>query len=297
MRILIFGGNGQIGKELIRSSRSHYTLFAPSRKYCDISITENITRHINEFSPDVIINAAAFTNVDEAETNQEYVKNVNADALSKIAIEAKRTNSLVIHYSTDFIFGGDKNTPYIETDEPNPLNFYGRSKMLGELNLIKNFDNYIILRTAWVFSKYNTNFLIKILNLAKANKKMQLIDNFIGSPISANEICRLTYIIIDLFSFTKDSVKRGTYHIGGSKNLSWYKFARLIIMEAIKLNMLDKYSQNLINKINNKEFFQLAKRPKNSSLDSNLFYNTFDIRSTSLKSDIKQVLVDIKNAN
>ena len=196
MRLLVTGGNGQVGWELRRSLAAMGDVIALDRKACDLSRPHDLPGLIGKVEPDVIVNAAAYTAVDQAEEEEELATLVNGAAVGVLATEARKRGALLIHYSTDYVFDGTKDSAYTEDDPPNPINAYGRSKLAGERAMIQSAGDYLILRTSWVFAARGRNFLQTILRLARERDELSIVADQIGAPTWARNIADATAVIV-----------------------------------------------------------------------------------------------------
>lgn len=261
MRILLFGKDGQVGSSLVEQlSQYPYALFL-GRETCDLSHSKDIQGVLNDYAPDIIINAAAYTQVDLAEDNQELAFKINAEAPAQMAAYAFHHKVLLCHYSTDYIFDGQKKTAYQEHDYPNPLNIYGQSKWEGEKRIIRSGCLYYIFRTSWVYSHSEENFIFSVLNALKNNKTIHVVDDQVGAPTSAHFIAQMTLLSI------KQEIPSGIYHLNNSGYTSWYEFAKYFI------HLWDKENLKKLMPIPSEEYNFIAKRPQNSRLDNQLLSN------------------------
>ncbi len=188
MRILLTGKNGQLGWELARALAPLGELIASDRSSLDLAVPDQIVSAVRSVRPDVLVNAAAYTAVDQAETEQDAAQAINAVAVAVLAEEAKRARALFVHYSTDYVFDGIKDTAYLEEDLPNPLNAYGRSKLAGE-QAIRSIDgHYLILRSSWVYAARGKNFLLTIRRMLREKQELHVVSDQIGAPTSAQAL-------------------------------------------------------------------------------------------------------------
>ena len=192
MRILLTGRTGQVGWELERRLLPLGQLVAFDRVSLDLASPDQIVARVREVRPDLIVNAAAYTAVDRAETEPRLAAQVNATAPRILAEEASRLGAALIHYSTDYVFDGTKSTPYIESDSPNPLNAYGKSKLEGERSIQASGCRHLILRTSWVYGLRGTNFLVTILRLARERPELRVVDDQIGAPTWCRDVAGAT---------------------------------------------------------------------------------------------------------
>ena len=259
--ILLIGSNGQLGTELQNFLSSNYQVIAITRPQIDITQTDNLRQIIRETQPEIIINAAAYTAVDKAETEPELATAINTTAPQIIAEESQKLGSFLIHFSTDYVFNGNSNYPYQESDITNPVSVYGQTKLAGEIAIQKACSQYMILRTAWVYGTYGkSNFVKTMLRLGKERPEARVVTDQIGSPTWAQDIAlTITQIIPQLTSEIA-----GIYHYTNSGVASWYDFATAIFEEAEKLGFLLKINQVI--PITTPEYPTPAKRPAYSVL-------------------------------
>ncbi len=233
--ILLTGKNGQVGRELERLLPQIGEVTALDRQQLDLSKPDEIRRAFQTFRPSLIVNAAAYTAVDNAETHEATARSVNARAPAVIAEEAKKIGASIVHYSTDYVFDGSKTSPYEETDTPNPASVYGRTKLEGELAIQQSGVPYLIFRTAWVYARLGHNFLLTILRLATEKEELRVVRDQIGAPTWNLEIAFTTTAILRRIcaqGIASMSDVRGLYHMTASGQTSWHEFAGAILEEA-----------------------------------------------------------------
>ncbi|MGK7933086.1 MAG: dTDP-4-dehydrorhamnose reductase [Microcystaceae cyanobacterium] len=258
--ILLIGADGQVGTELKASLSQLGEVYPFTRSTLDLTQDEQISATIQEINPQLIVNAAAYTAVDKAESEPELAHQINAIAPKIIATEAQKNNAFFLHISTDYVFDGQKNTPYLETDKTNPLSVYGKSKLAGESAIQTVTDNYCILRTAWVYGVAGKgNFVKTMLCLGKERPKLNVVMDQVGSPTWSYDIA---ITITQLLS----KQAKGIYHFTNSGVISWYDFAMAIFEEAKALNIPLTIEQVL--PITTAEYPTPAKRPAYSVLSS-----------------------------
>lgn len=231
MKILLLGANGQVGFELARSLLPLGEVIALNRSQADFENLENLRAIVQSIHPDVIVNAAAYTAVDKAQTECETAFLINAQAVEVLAQEAKNLNALLIHYSTDYVFDGSKTTPYFENDVTNPLNVYGESKLAGEQAIEKSGADYLIFRTTWVFAARGQNFVNSILRLASEREELNIVADQIGAPtwarLSADTTAHcLRQAVQERGANTFES---GIFNLTSSGETSWFEFAQKIL--------------------------------------------------------------------
>ena len=270
MKILLTGRDGQVGWELARALSPLGELVAFDRTGLDLSRTHDITRMLREIKPGIIVNAAAYTAVDRAETERESAYAVNARAPARLAEEAKRLGALLVHYSTDYVFDGAKPGPYTEDDVAHPLGVYGESKLAGDLAIADSGARHWIFRTSWIYAPRGRNFMITILRLAREGKPLRVIDDQFGAPTTAAMIAGATAAAISRFGARRDIPASGIYNMSAGGQTSWCGFARAILAEF--------ESPCRIQAIAATEYVSAAKRPANSLLDNSRLTVSFGIR-------------------
>ena len=233
-KILLTGRNGQVGHELEQLLPAIGETSAFDRQRLDLTNPAELRRVINEIRPQIIVNAAAYTAVDRAESEEALARAINAEAPAVMAEEAKKIGALLVHYSTDYVFDGTKHSPYEEDDPPNPLGVYGKTKLEGEQAISETGATHLIFRTAWVYATRGRNFLLTILRLASEREELQIVRDQTGAPTWCREIARATSTILT-DAVNKGSIPNGisgTYHMSAGGTGSWYDFARAILDEA-----------------------------------------------------------------
>ncbi len=294
--ILLTGKNGQLGWELHRTLSTIGQVHAFDRTSLDLGDESRIRKIITDLKPDIIVNAAAYTAVDQAENESGKADRINARAPEVMAEEAERNHSVLIHYSTDYVFDGSKESPYSENDRPSPVNIYGRSKQLGE-ERIQQFDiPYLILRTSWVYSHRGNNFLLTMLRLMQEREKLTVVNDQFGSPTSGRTIAEITAQILSKYltpDLNKDALKekRGIYHLTSTGKTSWYGYAKEIYHLGIA--RFDFHPNVLIEGIPSDKYPSPAKRPINSVLTTKKIHDTFGVVCPDWKESLKLCIEDI----
>ena len=237
LKILLTGKNGQLGRELSASLEPLGDVAALDRLQLDLAKPEEIRRAIREFRPQLIVNAAAYTAVDQAESDEAIARAINADAPGLMAEEAKKIGAALVHYSTDYVFDGSKTAPYRETDPTNPINAYGRTKLAGEQAIQNSGAAHLIFRTAWVYGREGKNFLRTILRLATQKEELKIVRDQIGAPTCSRDIALATAEILSGMYARNNSASAfpgasGTYHMTAEGQTNWYEFAKAILEEA-----------------------------------------------------------------
>ncbi len=277
MKILLFGKNGQVGWELNRSLRPLGEVIAFGREQVDFTVLESLRKTVQEIKPDIIVNAVAYTAVDHAEKEEDLAMKINGIAPGVLADEALKINALLIHYSTDYVFDGRKKGPYIETDKPNPINTYGRTKLAGEIAVQSSGCDYLIFRTSWVYASRASNFMLTMLELAQEREELSIVVDQIGVPTSARLIADTTILCIQWAVKAKLAgvFSSDLYHLTNAGHTSWYGFTEEIIKIANGLNF-DLVVKN-IKAISATSYPTPAVRPMNSRLELTKLENNFDL--------------------
>ena len=268
MKVLVTGCNGQLGNALKESSVNYSTITWNFADHSEMDITdcERVHNTIEIYQPDWIINTAAYTDVDGAEFNQKLAFSVNAEGPFNLAKAATLVDAKLLHISTDYVFDGTKNEPYTETDKPNPLQIYGKSKLEGE-NKIKEVDvPGIILRTSWLYGHHGENFVKKIMKLSEEKEEIQVVDDQIGSPTYTNDIVEAIFELLFNHSFQKMEL----IHFTNQGGISWYEFAVKIMYFYGKKCALKPISSDTVK--------QVARRPKFSKLDTSYFNQNYQFK-------------------
>ena len=295
MKILLFGKNGQVGWELQRSLAPLGELIAlssSSEEFCgDLTDFAGIQQTLRQISPDIIVNAAAYTAVDKAESEPERAYVLNAQAPAVLAQEAKRLNAWLIHYSTDYVFNGHSSQPYLETDDCDPLNVYGKSKLEGEKNILTSGCSHLIFRTSWVYAAHGNNFIKTILRLAQQRDKLTIVDDQVGSPTGAELIADITAHALRMVK-QKPEVS-GLYHLTAGGSTSWYGFAKFILKNAERMNYQLKIQPTALQPIPSSNFPLPAKRPFNSRLNTEKLTKTFGLILPSWQTGTARTLTEL----
>ncbi len=235
--ILLTGKTGQIGSHLYPLLGNLGHVVAPGRNELDLSNADAIRRAVRDLRPNVIVNAAAYTAVDMAETDELSAYAINADAPATLAAEAKKIGAGVVHYSTDYVFDGLKRTPYIESDATNPINVYGKTKLAGEQAVRNSGASHLIFRTCWVYGTSGRNFMLTILRLASERDELKIVRDQVGAPTCAEDIAVATTKVLTSMQQRNNhgvlvSELDGTYHMTAAGQASWYDFGKAILEEA-----------------------------------------------------------------
>lgn len=281
IKILLFGGNGQVGWELRRTLATLGNMQVLNHSQVDLSNPDSLTGAIREIQPNLIVNAAAYTAVDKAEDESDLAMAINGNALEIMAAEAKNLNAAIVHYSTDYVFDGTKTSAYTEQDKPNPINVYGKSKLAGERALEAADIPYIILRTSWAYGARGKNFMLTMLRLTQERDELKIVDDQVGAPTWSRMIAEATSQIVaqSLGSDTKHinnlGQYSGLYHLSSSGQTTWYGFTEAI------LKIAAKYTTGTFSKLRpilTSEYPTPAQRPTNSILLNDKLEKTFGLR-------------------
>jgi dTDP-4-dehydrorhamnose reductase len=264
VRILLTGKDGQVGWELARTLPAVGEVVAFSRSELDLTDPAQIAARVREVRPAVIVNAAAYTAVDKAESEPDQTFLVNATAPRLLAEEAKALGALLIHYSTDYVFNGAKRGPYVENDAPNPLSVYGKSKLAGEEAIHATGCRHLIFRTSWVYASRGKNFLLTILRLARERPELRVVDDQHGAPTWARNLAETTAQIL-----RQRDQPSGIYHLTAGGETTWCGFAR----EIVRLSGLS----TSVKAIGTAEYPTPARRPMNSVLSTQKLQHTFKV--------------------
>ena len=277
-RILLVGSTGQVGRELQRSFAGFGEMVACDRNALDLTREDFIRAVIERAQPEVILNAAAYTAVDKAESEPELAHAINARAPQVLAEEAARRGTLLVHYSTDYVFDGSKPSPWTESDEPHPLNAYGASKLAGEEAIRRVGGRFLIFRTSWVYGQHGKNFLFTMLRLGRERERLTIVDDQQGAPTTSIAIADATRVIVEgvlagRFGATENWA--GLYHMTCSGVASWFVFAQAIFARASRL--LDGRLPHVA-PIATADYPTPARRPLNSVLCCDKLARIFDVR-------------------
>jgi dTDP-4-dehydrorhamnose reductase len=261
-KIFITGKNGQVGRELVeRAAELKIDAVSFDSSELDICDREKVIALVAEHKPSVVINAAAYTAVDKAETEIDLAYAVNRDGVENLALACKSQDIPLIHISTDYVFDGEKESPYLESDTPNPVGVYGASKYAGEQVLRATWEKHIIVRVSWVFGRYGNNFVKTMLRLAKDRDEISVVDDQYGAPTPAQGIASEIIKCIN-----KSQLDYGVFHLQVDCGVTWYEFAKEIFSQSIELGLIAK--SPLLTSITSDQFSTPVKRPSNSKLAS-----------------------------
>jgi dTDP-4-dehydrorhamnose reductase len=291
VKLLITGANGQIGWELRRSLVPLGETVAMDRNACDLSRPQDLPRIIREIAPDVIINAAAYTGVDKAEEEESLATLVNGIAVGVIADEARKLGALLIHYSTDYVFDGTKDIPYVEDDPPHPINAYGRSKLAGEQAIERCGGNYLIMRTSWIYAARGHNFLRTVLRLARERDELRIVADQWGAPTWAHEIANATASIVRQACREREwgDFAPGILNLTAAGATSWLGFAEAFLNQAERhIGMRG----NKVRPISSLDYAGPAVRPRNCRLAGDRVRARFKITLADWKHALTRCMQD-----
>jgi len=280
LRILLTGKNGQVGSALFATLPALGEVTGAGRTQIDLAYPDSIRAGVRSARPQVIVNAGAYTAVDRAEREEALAMRVNGDAPAVLADEAERIGALLVHFSTDYVFDGEKPSPYVEDDSPNPLNAYGRSKLVGEQAVQSSHCRHLIFRTSWVYAAAGKNFLLTMLRLAGEGKPLRVVSDQRGAPTSNLMIADATTQAIG--RALGDSALSGLYHMSAAGGTTWYGFARAIFeQKAIVADLAP---------IGSAEYRGAARRPRNSLLDNAKLGSTLGLHLPAWDAGLAQIL-------
>ncbi|ODS13132.1 dTDP-4-dehydrorhamnose reductase [Pseudoalteromonas tetraodonis] len=287
MKVLITGKNGQVGNCLVSqlSNMPEINFLALSREELDITNAQQVSKIVSKYNPSVIINAAAYTAVDKAESETELANAINNLGPKNLAKAAEQINAAIIHISTDYVYAGDKEGLYTEADEVNPQSVYGQTKLAGEQSVVHECTAHIILRTAWVFSEFGGNFVKTMLRLAQTRDTLGVVSDQYGGPTYAGDVAKAIINIVQ--QIEQGSTKFGIYNYSGYPHVSWHEFAKEIFTKALSQKEVDK--PVTINAILTSEYPTSAKRPANSKLDCNKIKTDFSIQPSDWKAALNTI--------
>jgi dTDP-4-dehydrorhamnose reductase len=289
MKILLTGKDGQLGFALHKKLASLGEVIATDRYELNLENVDAIRAFVEKVKPNMIINAAAYTDVDKAESEIELAHQLNAEAPRVLAEKASELNIPIIHFSTDYVFDGLKNEPYLETDNANPQSVYGQTKWKGEESL-RQYKKHIILRTGWVFSSHGQNFLKNIIKLIQEKSSLNIVSDQKGTPTSAYAIADVAYKIVKTSLNNPNFKDFGTYHVALEGETNWYQYACFITDEAIHLGLQTTMTSHDINAISSDAYSTPAKRPMNSRLDTTKIKKTFMLEFPNWEEELVAIL-------
>ena len=293
MKVLLTGSSGQLGKAIIKAKPKGINLIKANRSLLDLTEPDLCQKYIKKINPDLLINCAAYTNVDKAEKNRKLAYLINSLSVKYLAKSIKEINSKFIQLSTDYVFDGSKNMPYLPEDLKSPINVYGETKSLAEeiINeIFKDDQNGIIIRTSWLMGPTGKNFALKMLNLLSSNEKIDVINDQIGSPTTTFNLAKACWKSISFH--LKGKLNHSIFHFSNEGEASWFEIAVEIEKIAKDLGLLDK--KILINPISSSEYKLAAERPKYSVLDSKSSFESIALENQHWKNAMRNLFIEYK---
>ncbi len=299
MKILLLGKNGQVGWELQRSLAPLGAVIALDRndtKYCgDLAQMTALAETVRTLKPDIIVNAAAHTAVDKAESEFDHACLINEKAPGVLAEEAKRCGALLVHYSTDYVFDGTGERAWKETDAIAPLNAYGKSKWLGEQAIVNSGCDYLIFRTSWVYAVRGNNFAKTMLRLGKTRETLSVVNDQFGAPTGAELIADVTAQAVKQAAANRD--KAGLYHLVAGGVTSWFDYAKFVFEIAGRMGIELKLAETGLSGVPGSAYPTPAKRPSNSRLSTEKLQQTFNLQLPAWQSGVERMLTELLENN
>ncbi|MGP4724275.1 dTDP-4-dehydrorhamnose reductase [Agrobacterium deltaense] len=286
MRLAVTGKNGQVVSALQALASDELEIVALGRPELDLAQPETVLTALREVKPDVVVSAAAYTAVDKAESEQDIAFAVNRDGARAVAQAASDIGIPVIHLSTDYVFDGTKDTAYVESDPTGPTSVYGRSKLEGERAVSEATDNYVVLRTAWVYSEYGNNFVKTMLRLSENRDEINVVADQFGCPTSANDIAAAVVTIARKLVEDASAPLRGVFHLSGTGETNWANFAKQIFA----LSAENGGKSIVVNDITTEQYPTPARRPANSRLDCSKLEEVYGIKLPSWQTSTRAVV-------
>ena len=296
MKCLLLGKSGQLGQALQGPLSLLGELISLDRQAADLSNLDHLRRCVQLYRPNIIVNAAAYTAVDQAESIPEEAHLINGRAVDILATEAAKLNAWLVHYSTDYVFDGNKSTAYTETDFPAPLNVYGQSKLAGEKILQSSRCKYLLFRTSWLYSNHGKNFPLTILKRAAKGEPLTVINDAWGAPTSTCLIAKATVLALYKI-FSNPTIERtavGFYHVTASGETSWYEYAKFLIALALEKGLPLKITPEEVQAVSSDTYPSIARRPRNCRLDNHKWTKQFGLVLPDWKHGVNQ-LIDTLN--
>lgn len=292
MKILLLGKNGQVGWELQRSLAPLGELLALDRhstSHCgDLSNLEGLAETVRVFKPNVVVNAAAYTAVDKAESDVQSAHTINALAPEVLSRACAAVGAYLVHFSTDYVFDGGGQTPWVETDATGPVNVYGQSKLAGEQGIAKQGAKHVIFRTSWVFGTEGSNFAKTMLRLAQEREKMAVINDQFGAPTGAALLADITAL-----NLQQEKPLEGIYHLAAAGETTWHAYAQYVLQTAQRLKPSLQYKVQEVAAVPTSEFPTPAKRPLNSRLNCRKLENALHLQLPAWQTGVDQMLSKI----
>ena len=286
IRVLVTGAGGQVGAEVARGLAGRAEVIAHQRSTLDLARPGDIAARIREARPDVIVNAAAYTAVDRAESEEAIALAVNGVAPGIIAEEAKRLGALLVHFSTDYVFDGTAMRPYVEDDAVNPLSAYGRTKLAGERAVAASGCAYVTLRTSWVYGPHGKNFMLTMLRLAATHRELRVVNDQRGAPTSSTQLARAVRAILARGDSAREA--SGLYHASADGETTWFEFAREIF--AIRARSDSAFVAPRVVPITTAEYPLPARRPAYSVLSNEKLGRALGVRIPAWREGLQEAL-------
>ncbi len=287
MKILLLGRNGQVGWELERALAPLGELVATDRSAIDMARPDAVERAVRDARPDVVVNATAYTAVDRAEKEPELAFRINAESVAALARAARALDALVVHYSTDYVFDGEKDGPYVETDATGPLGVYGQSKLAGEAALAESGAAHFVFRTSWVYANRGANFMLTMLRLAKERPVLRVVADQTGAPTWARDIASATAAVLARRA-AGERAASGVYHMTGAGETTWHAFAaRILALAGL---------ETAVEPISTAEYPTPARRPRSSRLDNGKLFRTFGLGLAPWDVALERCMADVAGA-
>lgn len=306
IKILLIGGNGQVGHALKSTLQTMGEVAVCTRAELDLSVVGSniddgaecpISALVSRIKPSIIVNATAYTAVDRAETETQLAHTINAVAPGLLAKAAQAVGACMVHYSTDYVYAGTKKSPYVETDETQPLSAYGRSKLAGERAVAEACPRHLIFRTSWVVGAHGGNFLKTILKLAQEREALRVVADQIGAPTSAELIAETTaQILSQMAGQPADDPRWGLYHLTAGGATNWHAYASYVIAQARAAGWPIKVADDAIASIRTEDYPVTATRPMNSCLDTTKVRAAFGVSLPDWRVGVDEVLEELKQA-
>ena len=294
MKIVLFGRGGQVGRELGPLLSSQGRLIACGRDEADLERPDTVRDLIRREAPDIVINAAAYTAVDRAESEPEQARQVNADTVGVMAGEMDRLGGWLVHYSTDYVFDGTKSGSYVETDPTGPLSVYGSTKLAGEQVIAASGCRHLIFRTSWVYATHGSNFVRTMLRLLQERDALSVVDDQVGAPTAAARIAAVTAATVGRLAGGEQWLPpSGIYHLTAGSATSWHGLAEFIAVTARAEGLPLRVAPDSIRPISSSAWPQAARRPANSRLDTGKLQRTFDMPLPPWPDDVRKVVADL----
>jgi dTDP-4-dehydrorhamnose reductase len=294
MKILLLGKDGQLGWEMQRALAPLGELHACGRREADLSDPDGLRRLIESVRPEAIVNAAAYTAFDAAEAEPELAHAVNADAVGLLAQQARALDAWLIHYSTDYVFDGEQDTPYVEDDPPRPLSTYGRSKLAGEQQIRAAGVRHLIFRTSWLYGAHGTNFAKTMLRLAGEREELRVVADQFSAPTPASLIADVGALALYRVARMEGAALAGTYHLAAAGETSWYGYARTLLELARAAGWPLRAGPEQVRAITTADYPAAAPRPRYTRLDTRKLCTAFGLRMPPWQEGLRRLVAELK---